>query len=106
MGGTSEREFQEKIGKIKTKSSKRIADVKNDFAKMEKLKADSLKKTEEMLRSAEHDLERLERDIMKSKDLVAESRPRLNIEIRDAKQHIQEKYVDLKKRLSAAIVPE
>ena len=44
MGGTSEREFLEKIGNIKAKSSKRVADVKNDFAKMQKMKADSLKK--------------------------------------------------------------
>ena len=37
MGGTSEREFLENIN-IKTKASKRVADVKNDFAKMQKNK--------------------------------------------------------------------
>ena len=36
MGGTSEREFLEKIVNIKTKSSKKAADVKNDFSKMQK----------------------------------------------------------------------
>ena len=106
MGGTSEREFFEKINSIKTKSSKRIADVKNDFAEMQKLKANSLKKTEEMMQSAEHDLEKLEQEILKSKDLVSESRPRLNAEIRDAKEHITQRYDDLKKRVLAAIVPE
>jgi|GEM_PF-1450039 DNA repair ATPase RecN len=106
MGGTSEREFLEKITKIKTKSSKRVADVKNDFAKMQKLKTDSLKKTEEMMQTAEHDLEKLEQEILKSKDLVSESRPRLSDEIKAAKEHITQKYDDLKERVLAAIVPE
>ena len=106
MGGTSEREFLEKITSIKTKSSKRAADVKNDFAKMQKLKADSLKKTEEMMQAAEHDLEKLEQEIFKSKDLVSESRPRLNAEIKAAKEDITKKYDDLKERVLAAIVPE
>ena len=59
-----------------------------------------------MMHSAEHDLEKLEHEILKSKDLVSESRPRLNVEIKDAKEHITQKYVDLKKRVLAAIVPE
>ena len=106
MGGTSEREFLEKINSIRGKSSKKAADVKSDFAKMQKLKADSLKKTEEMMQRAEHDLEKLEHEILKNKDLVAESRPRLYAEIKDAREHIRQKYVDLKKRVLAAIVPE
>jgi hypothetical protein len=106
MGGTSEREFFEKINSVKAKSSKRVADVKNDFARMQKLKADSLKKTEEMMQSADHDLEKLEHEILKSKDLVAESRPRLNAEIKSAKEHITQKYDDLKARVLAAIIPE
>jgi hypothetical protein len=73
---------------------------------MQKLKTDSLKRTEEMMHSAEHDLEKLEQEILKSKDLVSESRPRLSGEIKAAKDHITEKYVDLKKRVLAAIVPE
>ena len=106
MGGTSEREFLDKIISIKTKASKKGADVKNDFAKMQKLKADALKKTEEMMQSTEHDTEKLEQEIMKSKDLVSESRTRLSVEIKTAKDNITQKYDDLKKRVLAAIVPE
>jgi hypothetical protein len=106
MGGTSEREFLDKISSIQGKASKKAADVKNDFAKMQKLKTDALKKTEEMMQSTEHDLEKLEHEILKSKDLVAESRPRLYVEIKDAKEHVRQKYIDLKKRVLAAIVPE
>lgn len=105
MGGTSEREFLDKISNIKAKSSKREDDVKNDFAKMQKLKAESLKKTEEMLQSAEHELDKLEQEVLKSKDLVSESKPRLDAEIKAAKEHIKEKYDDLKKRVLAAIIP-
>ena len=47
MGDTSEREFMEKIVDVKTKSSKKIAEIRNDFAKIQKLKAESLKKTED-----------------------------------------------------------
>jgi hypothetical protein len=73
---------------------------------MQKLKAEALKKTEEMMQSAEHDLEKLEQKILKSKDLVSESRPRLNAEIKATKEHITQKYDDLNKRVLAAIVPE
>jgi hypothetical protein len=52
MGGTSEREFVERICKVREKSGKTADDVRNDFAKMEKLKAESLKKTEEMRRTS------------------------------------------------------
>ena len=106
MGDTSEREFMEKIVDIKAKSSKKVTEIKSDFAKMQKLKAESLKKTEEMMHSAEEGLEKLEQKMVKSSDLVPESRRRLNLEIEDAKFQIKEKYVDLKKRISVSIVPE
>jgi len=106
MGDTSEREFLGKIVSIKTKSSKKVAEVKDDFGKMQKLKAESLKKTEEMMASSEHDLEKLEQEMVKSKDLVPESRQRLKAEVEDAKYQIRGKYYELKRRISAAIVPE
>ena len=106
MGGTSEREYLERIRKIKEKSSKIASDVRNDFAKMEKFKADSLKKTEEMRRSSEQDLEKLEREIAKDGDLAPESKQRLTVEITGTKSDIQQKYTDLKARVSRAIVPE
>ena len=106
MGGTSEREFLEKIVNVKTRSSKRVSGVMKDFAKMQKLKAESLKKTEQMLQSAEHDLEALEQKIIKSKDLVPESRRRVEVEIDVAKKQIEQKYADLKQRIAIAIAPK
>jgi hypothetical protein len=105
MGGTSEREFIERIRKVREKSSKTADDVRNDFAKMEKLKAESLKKTEEMRRLSEQDLEKLEREIVKDNDLAPESRQRLTVEISIAKNETQQEYTELKTRISEAIVP-
>ena len=106
MGGTSEREFMEKLIKIREKTIKTAKDIKNDFAKMEKIKAESLKKTEEMRRSAEHDVEKMEQKMAKTRDLAPESRTRLSTEIAATKNEIQQKYTELKNRISAAIVPE
>jgi len=105
MGGPSERDFLEKVVKIKEKASKTANEVRDDFAKMEKLKAESLKKVEEMRRSAEENLEKLEQETAKSADIVPESRYRINEEIRQAKNLIQEKYSELKARISASIMP-
>ena len=68
--GDTEREFSEKLGNIKSKSSKKVHEVIDCFSNMQKLKAESLKKTEEMIASGLHDLENLEQDIVKSKDLA------------------------------------
>lgn len=106
MGDTSEREFLEKIVNIKTKSSKKVNDIRNDFAKMQKLKAESLKKIEEMMHAAENDLEKVEQEIVKSKDVVPESRERLRVEIRDTQYQIRQKYDELKERILAALIPE
>jgi hypothetical protein len=106
LGGTSEREFLEKIVQTKEKASKMVNEVRNDFVKMEKLKADALKKVEEMLRSAEEKLEKLERNAAKSADLVPESRHRISAEIVQAKREVQKKYEEMKARVAAAIVPE
>ena len=106
MGDASEREFLEKITEVKTKSGKKASEIKNDFAKVQKLKAECLKKTEEMLQSAEGSLEKLEQKMTKSKDLAPESRQRLNQELTEAKHQVKDRYVDLKKRISISIVPE
>jgi len=106
MGGTSEREYIEKISKIKEKILKTEKDVKNDFAKIEKIKLDTLKKTEEMRRSAENDLEKVEKGILKSKDLTTESRQRLNSEIAVLKSEIGQRYTELKTQISKAIEPK
>jgi recombinational DNA repair ATPase RecF len=97
------REFLEKIAKIKYRANEKAADVRNDFAKIHKPRAEALKKTEEMVQNSEKNLSKIEREIIKSKDLVAESRPRLNDEIKKTKEEIAEKYTDLKDEVSRAI---
>jgi predicted phage gp36 major capsid-like protein len=96
----------DRIRKVREKSSKTAGDVKNDFSKMEKLKAESLKKTEEMRRTSEQDLEKIEREIAKDRDLAPESRQRLIVELGNAKNETQQEYAGLKTRISKAIVPE
>ena len=81
MGGTSECEYREKSTKMSGKLSKREKDVREAFAKIEKMKVEASKKSEEMRRSVEHDLDKTERDITKSKDLATESKKRLRSEI-------------------------
>jgi DNA-binding ferritin-like protein len=106
LGGDSEREFSENIVKVGANSSKKVSEVKDDFAKMQKLKAESLKKVEEMIQSAEKDLEKLEQKIAKSEGLVSESKGRLNAEITAARTQTKQKYDELKSRIVASIVPE
>ncbi len=105
MGDTSEREFLEKLIKIRANASKKGAKVKDDIAKMQKLKANALKNTEELLQKAEQEIDKIEQEMVKNKDLVPESIQRLNSEISITKEQVMQKYKDLKTRVAAAIVP-
>ncbi len=105
MGGTSEREYREKLGRIQEKMGKLVKDVQKDFNKIEKIKVDSLKKTEDMRRSADHDINKIENDITKSKDLAPESKQRLHLEISVLKNEIEDKYAQLRGRIAESIVP-
>ena len=98
--GDSEREFSEKIAKIKLKSSEKVTRVLDQFGKAQKMKAESLKKTEEMMTSAASDLEKLERDMAKKEELSAESKRRLNDEMAAARNQIRQKYDELRSRIS------
>jgi hypothetical protein len=59
-----------------------------------------------MRRSAENDLEKVEKDILKSKDLTTESRQRLNSETAVLKSEIRQRYTELKTQISKAIEPK
>lgn len=105
MGGPSEREYREKLDKIKRKLNSRADDLKNQFEKIEKAKVDLLKKTKEIKHDAEHELCKMEDDIVKSKDLAPESKRRLKFEVDILKGEIREKYTDVETRIAEAIVP-
>ena len=103
--GDSEREYFEKISKTTFNSSNKVTEVLDVFGKSQKLKAESLKKTEEMMTDAASDLEKLERDMAKNKDLSTESHNRLNEEIAAARNQIRQKYDDLKARITDRVEP-
>ena len=105
MGGTSEREFMERINQTREKVSKVVTQVSGDFTKIEKLKAEALKKGEEMRRSAVEKLEKLEQHAAKEKDLVPESKRRISVEIIQARKEIRRKYDETKARIAKAMVP-
>jgi ABC-type phosphate transport system auxiliary subunit len=97
--GDSEREYLEKISKTKFNSSKKVTEVLDVFGKSQKLKAESLKKTEEMMTVAASDLEKLERDKTNNKDLSGDSQKKINEEIATARSQIRQKYDELKTRI-------
>ena len=101
----TEREFLERLEKIKEKSIKTAKDIKNDFTRIEEIKADALKKTEEMRRTGEKVVESLEQELIKAKDLAPESRQRIETQVKNVKADISEKYSELKARISKAITP-
>ena len=103
--GDSEQHYLEKISKTKFNSSKKVTKILDVFGESQKLKAESLKKTEEMMTDAASDLEKLERDMAKNKDLSAESHNRLNEEIVAARSQIRLKYDDLKARIIDRVEP-
>jgi len=105
MGGPSEREYGEKLGKIKQKLYNKAGDIKNQFEKFEKTKVDLLKKTKEMKHDAEREICKMEDDIAKSKDLAPESKRRLCSEIDILKSEIRGQYSELETRIAEAIVP-
>jgi uncharacterized protein YoxC len=105
LGGPSEREYAEKLGKIKQKLNQKVGDVKKQFEKIEKAKVDLLKKTKEMKHDVEREVLKMENDIIKSKDLAPESKRRLRLEIDVIKSEVRERYVELETQIAEAIAP-
>ena len=105
MGGTSEREFRQKISKMRENVNKKYQGTKKEFINLGKAKANLLKKTEEDRNKIVRDLDKMERKIYGSKDLAPESKRRLYAETNSLKLEIQNVYVDLKTRISETLIP-
>lgn len=105
LGGPSEREYREKLNKIREKLRKKAKNVRNDFAKIEKMKVEALKKTEEVRRSIDHDVDRIEKDVVKSRDLAPESKQRLQAEIMQLKGEVGDSHAELRTRISETLIP-
>jgi len=84
------------VTKLREELSKKEVDIRRKVADIQKIKVEALKKTEEMKYSAQHDIEKISQDVMKTKDLGAEVKTRLTSEIADLKNEIERKYSELR----------
>jgi DNA repair exonuclease SbcCD ATPase subunit len=105
MGGTSEREYNEKLNKIRDQISKRAKEIQDDSIRIEKIKMDALDKIEDMRRAADKETNKIEESILKSKDLAPESKQRLNSELATVRNEIENNYAKLRRQVAESIVP-
>jgi hypothetical protein len=96
LGESFEFGFQKKVTKLREELSKKEVDIRRKVTDIQKIKVEALKKTEEMKYSAQHDIEKISQDIMKTKDLGAEVKTRLTSEIANLKNEIERKYSELR----------
>jgi len=96
MTASFDLEFQKKLTKIREELSKKEVEVRKQMTNIEKIRVEALKKTEEMKYSAHHDIEKINQDIMKTKDLSSEAKTKLVDEISGIKNDIEKKYSDLR----------
>lgn len=101
---SSEYEHRKKLNKIRESVNNRVKDVVDTFAKIEKAKVEALKKTEEMKRSAEQEITRLEADIARS-ELTADMKKTLASDIDALRKEIQDRVTKLRARVSGTVIP-
>jgi hypothetical protein len=94
MSESFEFEFQKRLTKIREELGKRELDVRGQLANIEKIRVEALKKMEEMKYSAHHDIEKVNQDIMKAKDLNAQVKARLTSETAALKEEVERKYAE------------
>ena len=99
MGDPFEFEFQKKLTKMREELGKREVEIRGQLANIERIKVEALKKTEELKYSAKHDVEKVEQDIMKTKDLNTEMKSRLTSETATLKEDLEKKYAELRKTI-------
>jgi len=96
MGDSFEFEFQKRLTKMREELGKREVEIRGQLANIERIKVEALKKTEELKYSAKHDVEKVEQDIMKAKDLNTEVKSRLTSETATLKEDLEKKYAELR----------
>jgi DNA repair exonuclease SbcCD ATPase subunit len=105
MGGPSERQIKDRLNSIKEKTGRREKDVQKDFTRIEKMKVDALKKAEEMRQTAYKDINKIEKNVIQSKDLAPESKDRLRVEIAQIRDEIEDKHARLRTKISETMIP-
>jgi len=58
-----------------------------------------------MRRSADKEANKIEEKIVKSKDLAPESKQRLNLELTNVRNEIEDNYATLRRQIAESIVP-
>lgn len=96
MGEPLEFEFQKKLTKLREELSKKEVEVRGHMASIEKIRVEALKKTEEMKYSAQHEIEKINHDITKTKNLDPQLKTRLDSEISALRSEIERKYGELR----------
>lgn len=104
MAESVEHEHRKKLNKIRENLNKNVKDVRDHFAKIEKVKVDALKKIEDMRRFAGHDLVKLEQDIART-GLSGEAREKMASDIALLKREIEDKATELRNRISGTVIP-
>jgi multidrug resistance efflux pump len=99
MGESLEFELHKKLTRIREELSKREVDVRGQLANIEKIRVEALKKTQELKYSAQHDMEKIDQDILKTKDLNTQIKAKLSAEIATLKEEIETKYAELRKTI-------
>jgi uncharacterized coiled-coil DUF342 family protein len=101
---SSDYEHRKKLNKIREDMNKRVKDVREHFAKIDKVKVEALKKTEEMRRSAEQDIRKLEEDIARS-ELTSETKRALTSDVTTLRKEIEDRASELRTRISGTVIP-
>jgi uncharacterized coiled-coil DUF342 family protein len=104
MSIASEYEHRKKLNRIREDVNKRVNDLRDHFAKIEKVKTEALKKTEEMRRSADKDITKLEEEIGKS-NLTAEVKKTLTSDITLLRKEIEDRATELRNRIAGTVIP-
>lgn len=105
MSEAFEHEFRKKMNKVRENMNKKMNEAREYFAKIEKVKVDALKKTEEMRRSTEEEILKMEGEIAQSADLSPETKEKLSTEITILKDENEKRAAELRTKISQVTVP-
>ncbi len=105
MSEAFEHEFRKKMNKARENMNKKMNEVRDYFAKIEKVKVDALKKNEEMRRSIEEEILKIEGEIAQSADLSPETKEKLSAEITILKDENEKRAAELRTKISQVTIP-
>ena len=105
MSEAFEHEFRKKMNKVRENMNKKMNEVRDYFAKVEKVKVDALKKNEDMRRSIEEEILKIEGEIAQSADLSPETKEKLSTEITILKDENEKRAAELRTKISQVTIP-